>query len=126
MPKPKKSESTPARKPPAKSPAKSPSKPAASGFPSIDTNLAASSAARMLLRKPSAADSAAPKKESGAFKNLKESLNTPSLGSLDQFMGSTGPQRSNTSHHRDQQKGHNQTFGADVNRTGVPRRTTGG
>jgi hypothetical protein len=122
MPKPKKSETTPAKK----SAAKAPSKPAPAGFPFIDTNLAASSAARMLLRKPAAADSVAPKKESGTFKNLKESLNNPSLGSLDQFMGSTGPQRSNMPHQRDQQKGHNQTFGADVNRTGVPRRTTGG
>jgi hypothetical protein len=121
MAKAKKSESTPAKKSPAKSPAKS----APSGFPSIDTNLAAQNAAKMLRRKPAAASTPA-KKESGAFKNLKDSLNKPSLGSLDQFMGSNGPQRSNMSHQRDQQKGHNQTFGADVNRTGVPRRTTGG
>jgi hypothetical protein len=121
MAKAKKSESSSSKKSAPKPAAKS----APSGFPSIDTNLAAQSAAKMLLRKPTV-DSTGSKKESGAFKNLKDSLNKPSMGSLDQFMGSTGPQRSNTSHHRDQQKGHNQTFGADVNRTGVPRRTTGG
>ncbi|HEY1683720.1 MAG TPA: hypothetical protein VGG19_03070 [Tepidisphaeraceae bacterium] len=119
MAKAKKTESASLKKPAKK--ASGASSPA--GFPSIDTNLAAESAARMLLRKPSANEPA--KKESGAFKNLKESVNSPSLGNLDQFMNTTGPQRSGSSHQRDQQKGHSQTSSANVARTGVPRRTPG-
>lgn len=102
---------------------KSPAASSPAGFPSIDTNLAAEAAARMLLRKPATNETA--KKESGSFKSLKESLNTPSLGNLDQFMGSPGPHRSATSHHLDQQKGHSQTSGGNAARTGVPRRTPG-
>ena len=118
MPKPKKSEE---KKPARKSPAKA----APAGPSMVDTDLAAQSAARMVFSKPATTDASASKKESGAFKSLKESLNKPHLGGLDQIMGSMGPQRSNLPHRRDQQKGHNQTFGADVNRTGVPRRTPG-
>jgi hypothetical protein len=119
MPKPQK---TDARKPVRKAPAKA----TPAGMPMVDTDLAAQSAARMLLSKPASSTlPTMPRKESGAFKNLKDSVNKPNLGALDQVMGSVGPQRSNLPHHRDQQKGHNQTFGADVNRAGVPRRTPG-
>jgi hypothetical protein len=118
MPKPKKTEG---KKPMREAPPN----PAAAGVPLVDTDLAAQTAAKMLLRKPASAAPATPPKESGAFKNLKESLNKPALGGLDQIIGSTGPQRSNLPHQRDQQKGRNQTFGADVNRAGVPRRTPG-
>lgn len=102
-----------------------PAKPAPVGVPLVDTSLAAETAAKMLLRRPNTSTPATSQKESGTFKSLKESLNKPNLGGLDQVIGSIGPQRSNLPHQRDQQKGHNQTFGADVNRTGVPRRTPG-
>lgn len=116
MPKPKKSEDKkPARKAPAKA--------APAGSSMVDTDLAAQAAAKMLLSKPMANDPL--KKESGTFKSLKESLNKPHLGGLDQIIGSGGAQRSNLPHRRDQQKGHNQTFGTDATRTGVPRRTPG-
>jgi hypothetical protein len=97
--------------------------------PLIDTSLAASTAARMIAaRNASAGNAASAEKphESGTFKQLKEGLAKPSpaLG------GSLGPiagqNKSNLPHTFAKQVGRNQTFGADVNRAGVPRRTGGG
>lgn len=103
-----------------------PAKSAGGAEPMIDTALAAQSAAKMLVNKPASADlAAAPKKESAAFKNMKESLNKPHLTGLDNVIGSVSPQRNNASHFQQRQAGRNQTFGADVNRVGVPRRTPG-
>jgi hypothetical protein len=61
---------------------------------------------------------------------LKEGIDDPSLTSLDNMLdetdATTSARRSNapTSHNKGQ-VGHNQTYGADVTRSGVPRRTAG-
>ena len=108
-----------------KSTAKS-SKPITAGNPMVDTNLAAESAARMLLGKSTTGSEATQrKKESSMFKNMKQSLNKPHLAGLDSVIGGPAQQKSNLPHNLQQQKGHNQTFNADVTRTGVPRRTPG-
>ena len=102
-------------------------KPATPVIPPIDTGLAASAAARLVAHKDELSDPNAPaRKESTSFKQLKESLHKP--------VGTTGPnilqniaqsKKFNSSVPGRQQVGRNQTFGADVNRTGVPRRTGG-
>ena len=116
----KKSESTPARKPTAKSAA-----PASS--PSIDTNLAANAAAAIVGGKVAPASAAStPKKESAAFKQLKAGLNKPSPAALGGAFAVPNPKKkSNLPFGGGKQVGHNQTFGADVTRSGVPRRTAG-
>ncbi|MCC7351450.1 MAG: hypothetical protein IT446_12860 [Phycisphaerales bacterium] len=94
----------------------------------IDTSLAAQSAAKLLLARANTANRPAEaKSESSAFKNLKDSVNKPHLQGMDNLLNSIGTpvaKRSNLpAGHK--QVGHNQTFGADVNRSGVPRRTGG-
>ena len=115
--------------PSAKSKKSAPGKPAASASPLIDTSLAAATAARMIAARNAQAPAAAPAGkplESSSFKQLKEHLAkaAPALG------GSLGPiagqNKSNQTHSFAKQVGCNQTFGADVNRSGVPRRTGGG
>jgi membrane protein involved in colicin uptake len=126
---------------------KAPGKPAAAGtpsaFPLIDTSLAAEAAARMLRSRatsgtpapqsPSADASAenaqgdAPdKRETSTFKQLKNSLNKPAGGLGNVLGGGTSGKKGNTGFGGgNRQVGRNQTFGADVNRSGVPRRTGG-
>lgn len=100
--------------------------------PSIDTNLAAASAAAMIAQR--AVDPATgqqltrpqpeAKKESAAFRQLKQGLaKPPSLGGALGAM--PGQKKSNAPFAGGNQVGRNQTFGADVNRSGVPRRTGG-
>ena len=125
-------------KPKAAAKAKAPAakKPASSGgaAPLIDTNLAASAAAAMILNRagtggaaPNASGQPAAKKESSSFKNLKDSLNKPASQSLGGTFGNiAGQKKSNLPMGGGKQVGRNQTFGADVNRAGVPRRTGGG
>jgi len=77
-----------------------------------------------------AGDKPAPanKPESSTFRHLKESLSKPHLSGMDNLLDSTAPpeaRRSNQPFGQQKQVGHNQTFSADVNRTGVPRRTPG-
>jgi hypothetical protein len=99
--------------------------------PLIDTNLAASVAAGMVGNRNrlgsagGAGTSGA--KESSAFRQLKEGLNKPGSASLGGILG-TGPiqEKKSQGHGPDRQVGRNQTFGADVNRSSVPRRTSGG
>jgi len=95
--------------------------------PLIDTSLAANAAAALVGNKaPLAGGSGGKKKESAAFKQLKAGLNKPSAGALGGAFGPTG--QSKKSHQPfggGKQTGHSQTFGADVNRSGVPRRTPG-
>ncbi len=104
----------------------------AAGFPSIDTSLAAENAAKQLvagLGKKNAAEGSGSKPESSMFKQLKSGLNKPSGMSnmLDKTHGpASNSHKSNQPFGGNKQVGHNQTFGADVNRTGVPRRTGGG
>jgi hypothetical protein len=63
---------------------------------------------------------------SGLIKHLKESLNKPATSGPADFLHNTSPnKKSNLPFGGRNQVGHNQTFGADVNRSGVPRRTGG-
>lgn len=121
MPKPK-----PVRKPPTKS-----AKPKTGAAPAIDTTAAVETAAALIAGKVAApATTPAPRKETSTFKQLKEGLNQPggqSIGNLlDKTGGSAGKKSSLPFNHGgSRQVGHNQTFGADVNRAGLPRRTGG-
>jgi hypothetical protein len=94
----------------------------------IDTSLAAQAAAQMLaagLNKPAPAASTAPKQESAMFKQLKAGLNKPHSATMTNLLDkSHGPEPTKT-HPQLKQVGRNQTFGADVTRSGVPRRTPG-
>jgi hypothetical protein len=105
--------------------------------PLIDTGLAAQTAAAMVASgltggDAPAADAPANRPESSAFKNLKQGLNKPSAGSLGGILGTgSGSKKFSPGFGTHKQGGpasggRNQTFGADVNRAGVPRRTGGG
>ncbi|HEY2586918.1 MAG TPA: hypothetical protein VGI81_14325 [Tepidisphaeraceae bacterium] len=124
------SEATPAREPAAKKApaAKKSTKTTASAAPAaplIDTSLAAAAAAKMVANRD-LLNAAGEKRQSGAFKQLKESLTKPAASGPASFLQSTAPQKkSNLPFGGRNQVGHNQTFGADVNRAGVPRRTGG-
>ena len=119
----------PAKKSTAAAPAaKKPATGAPATSPMIDTNLAANAAAAMIAAKGAGggAQQQGPKKESGAFKQLKAGLNKPANSSLGgAFSVPQQSKKSPTPFGGAKQVGHNQTFGADVNRTGVPRRTPG-
>lgn len=98
----------------------------------IDTGLAASAAAmaianKALLHQPQAQQPAqGEKKESSAFKQLKQSMSKPTLpGGILGEVGGSASKKSNLPFGGGKQVGHNQTFGADVTRSGVPRRTPG-
>jgi len=117
------------KKPAAKS--KATAKPAiAQAAPMVDTNLAAQAAARMLTAK-AAGGLVAPsgdKKETSTFKQLKESFSKPHAAGMGTMLNSTistAAKKSNAPFHGNKQVGHNQTFGADVSRNNVPRRTGG-
>ena len=111
-----------------KSAAKVPALPA--GVPMIDTNLAAATAAKAVAHKDeiAAATGTRGSGESAAFKQMKDNLHKPVGQNTPSFLHSIAPAKKfNPSiPGRNQQIGRNQTFGADVNRTGVPRRTGGG
>jgi len=95
------------------------------GTPLIDTSLAAAAAAKMVANRDrlSAGEN---RGGSGLIKQLKDSLNkSASTGPAD-FLHTTSPNKNpNLPFGGRNQVGHNQTFGADVNRSGVPRRTGG-
>lgn len=118
------SDSTGPKKKPA---AKKAAATAPAAMQSVDTSLAAENAARMLVskfNKPAGAK-ATPAPESAMFRQLKEGLNKPHSAAMSNLLDkSQGPQHAK-SHPQMKQVGHNQTYGADVNRTGVPRRTPG-
>jgi hypothetical protein len=103
-----------------------PSKPVSTTSPMIDTSLAAQAAAQMLaagLNRPAA--SSTPKQESAMFKQLKAGLNKPHTATVSNLLEkSHGPEPTKI-HPQQKQVGKNQTFGADVTRSGVPRRTPG-
>lgn len=119
--------STPAAKKGTKSvPA---AKPAAPSGPQIDTSLAAAAAAAVVgsggIRQPGSSNLPA-QKESNSFRQLKESLNKPASGTLGGILQTPQNQKkSNLPYGGGKQVGRNQTFGADINRAGVPRRTGG-
>jgi len=122
-PKPTKTPSSAKKKPERKPPA------ASAGAPLIDPAASAAAAAALVGHKLAPAASAAgPKTESSTFRNLKDSLTKPHSqtigGVLDKIAPSSqkwigGPTQGG------KQVGHNQTFGADVARKNVPRRTAG-
>lgn len=66
--------------------------------------------------------------ESSGFKNLKDSINKPHATALGNMLDKSTPAGKNKPTQAfafGKQVGHNQTFGADVNRRSVPRRTAG-
>ena len=109
--------------------------------PMVDTNFAAQAAARMLATRAKlarATGGAVPSdaaeagggagdahRESGMFKQIKESINKPAAGGISSAMGNTfGPNKTNLPN---PDKGHvvrDQTT-SNVNRVNVPRRTGG-
>jgi hypothetical protein len=98
--------------------------------PLIDASLAAQAAARMLVNRPasSAPRGDANRKPSSTFKQMKDSLDQGHGAGVDSFLDSTASpaaKKSNLPFGQSKQVGHNQTFGADVNRRNVPRRTGG-
>ena len=107
------------------------SKPSTPGSsPLVDTNLAAEAAARRVTAGfgPAKTTSNLPVTESASFKQMKDSLSKPTAGLAGILDKTSGPaqKQSNAPFHGGKQTGRNQVFGADVNRTGVPRRTGGG
>lgn len=131
MAKSKKSE-TPARKPPAKAaPTAKAAKPAGPAVPMVNTSLAAEAAARMVTAKAAGVNPAAPageKKETAAFKQLKQSFAKPHAASVGNVLNSTispAAKKSNMPFQGGKQVGHNQTFGSDASKNFVPRRTGG-
>lgn len=125
---------------------KAPAKPAAAAaggsMPLIDTSLVAETAAKLVMNRallgnapatpaPDATgeeeQAGAEKRETSTFKQLKAGLNKPASQGLDGILGT--PQQGKKGNvgfgGGGQQVGRNQTFGADVNRSGVPRRTGG-
>ena len=114
---------SPKRQPPVK-------KGVVGGMPFIDTQNAAAAAAAMIGNRSARQAAARPMKDSFEFKQLKESLSNPSGQAIDNLLDQTDLSASKKSNvpytpAGQQQVGHNQTFGADVNRAGVPRRTAG-
>ena len=118
----------------AKSPAKTkaaakPAGPAAS--PMVNTTLAAESAARMIGAKATgfgSSGNAGDKKETSAFKQMKQSMSKPHGASVGNMLNSTTSQaakKTSLPFQGGKQVGHNQTFGADVSKNFVPRRTGG-
>jgi hypothetical protein len=104
--------------------AKKTPKPAAPSAPLIDTSLAAKAAAKLVANRELLSQ-ASEKRPGGSFK-LKEQLLKPATQGPGGILQPTeGQKRFNPILGGRNQVGHNQTFGADVNRTGVPRRTGG-
>ena|SRR5437868_4542258 len=98
--------------------------------PMVDTSFAAEAAARMLTARAKmgnvqASAGGEEQRESGMFKQMKESINKPAAGGLSTAMGNTfGPNKTNLPN---PDKGHvvrDQTT-SNVNRVNVPRRTGG-
>ncbi len=103
--------------------------------PRVDTVLAAQAAAKQLVASSQAGPLATPPagKESASFKAMKQNLSNPTASGLDSVLDKTalpGSRKPNAPFTGPRSGpgggGRNQTFGADVNRTGVPRRTSGG
>lgn len=125
------SEKPAAKKAPAKKVAAKKLETGSSASPMVDTTLAAQNVAKLFaagLPQKAGSAGAAPKTESSMFKSLKQGLAKPHLSSLDSLLDKSAPadqKKSGVPFGANRQVGHNQTFGADVNRTGVPRRTGG-
>jgi hypothetical protein len=95
------------------------------GTPLIDTSLAAAAAAKMVANRDRVSGGEN-RGGSGLIKQLKDTLNKPATTGPADFLHTTSPTKNpNLPFGGRNQVGHNQTFGADVNRAGVPRRTGG-
>jgi hypothetical protein len=118
-----------AKKAASGAPKKKTTAPATTAAPVIDTAQLAVAAAKIVGAKAAFNPPAEPARESAGFKQLRDSLNHPTAaGSMANVLNQTaGPanKKSNAAHFGGKQVGRNQTFGADVNRAGVPRRTGG-
>ena len=121
--------STAARQPGAKPAVNKPLRTApAPMMPLIDTSLAAEAAAKMVANRDPHAKPEAPEKREGSslIKQLKQSLHKPMPQGPGGLLSNLHPgKKPNLPFGGRNQVGHNQTFGADVNRSGVPRRTGG-
>lgn len=113
-----KSKKTPAKKSEA---AAAPSTPAAP----FNADAAAQSAAALLAMRARQGKSEALKSESAAFTKLKQSLTTPQVSATSILSDAGKPGKTPANSGFARQVGHNQTFGANAARTGVPRRTAG-
>ena len=114
----------------AKPVAKAAAKTAAPVAPMVNTSLAAETAARMIGAKAGGfgSPSTGPKKETSAFKQMKQGFTKPHSAGIGNMLNSTispAAKKSNQPFHADKQVGHNQTMGSDASRTSVPRRTNG-
>jgi hypothetical protein len=126
----------------SKAPAKgAANKPAPAGSPSvplIDTSLAASAAARMVLNRAAGAanapagssdtgaETAGDKRETSTFKQLKQGLSKGGSQGIGGLLGGVqGGKKVTQTFAGPNQVRRNQTFGADASRTNVPRRTGG-
>jgi len=98
------------------------------GAPLIDTSLAANAAAAFVGNKLSRG-TASGRQESASFKNLKQKLAKPHSQGLSNVLDTSNQNKKPNlpfgSGGNNQNVSHNQTYGADVNRAGVPRRTPG-
>ena len=125
-------------KAPSKGAANKPAHTGSPGVPQIDTSLAASAAASMVLNRsgssgatPSAptepgAENAGDKRETSTFKQLKQGLTKSGSQGLGGILGGVqGGKKSGPTFNGPNQVRRNQTFGADVSRNNVPRRTGG-
>jgi hypothetical protein len=114
---------------PKKKPASKPAPAAPAGTPLVDPAQSTAAAAALVANKVAApASSPAPKAESSTFRNMKESLTKPhsqTIGGVLDKLAPSGQKRSGLPYSGAKQVGHNQTFGADVTRRNVPRRTNG-
>jgi hypothetical protein len=99
----------------------------ASSTPAIDTRLAANAAASLIANKGSRPQpNAGAKKESGAFRQLKQQAAKPTTTALGGILDPGNiTKKSNQPAHFQNQQARNQTYGADVTRSGVPRRNAG-
>ena len=106
-----------------------PAKPQApTGSPVIDTSLAAAAAARMLFSKRPNQSDEERTEGSSLIKQIKSDLNKPHSATLSGVLDKNAPagtKKPSNLPFGQKQVGHNQTFGPDVTRTGVPRRTSG-
>jgi hypothetical protein len=95
----------------------------------IDTNLAANAAAAFVGNKLSRGTGSTGRQESASFKNLKQKLAKPHAQGLNNVLDTSNQNKKPNlpfgAGGNNQNVSHNQTYGADVNRAGVPRRTPG-
>lgn len=109
-----------------KAPAKKPTAGPAGDMPAINTSAAAAAAAALVGNRISLGGSpSTPRAETSTFKQMKENLNKHTAGVADLLPSAGTQKKSGSPFEQNKQTGKNQTFGADVNRTGVPRRTGG-